>query len=562
MTGAGTQVLVPRTSAPSAQPGPPGLATPGSPDGTRGGTAPDAGRPDEWPAAYGRRWRAKLGALGVLVAISAALASLGDPDLPMHLALGQWIVAHRGVPFTEPFAWTRAGAPFYAYSWLPEVVFSAVAKAAGGVGLRVLHGALVALAGAAMLVLGRAARWSPQTSLVMAFANVIVAGSLVPSARPQILLFVLVPLAWACAYAALGAARPARPLVGLLAVSALAANSHLLFPLTAAPWSLVALVPRRHAGRAALVVAATVLGWLLSPYGASWVSVFALNFGPNALLTQPSPVAELWPGFLTPLRMTPIPFVAALALAAIPWVATAAARERVVFGVAWLVGLVAFGSAVRALLVWWVLVLPMAASAVARIDAFVRPARTQPERLGRIFVVWLLCATFIISRQRFLVDGWRAEDPVRAHRLPSPFHERVEPLAAWLDCHRPRAAGRVLTGFAYGSQLTWRLPRFSMSIDSRNIFPDSVARSETYVDASSGNAPLPPWRSAELAVLPLRAPVAQVLDTAAGWRRVAVSHTGEGSAALWVTAAWWARTGADPLPARAAALLPGQVACR
>jgi hypothetical protein len=55
--------------------------------------------------------------------VGGVTVPLSDADLPMHLALGEWIVRHRGVPFTEPFAWTRAGEPFFAYSWGPEVLY-------------------------------------------------------------------------------------------------------------------------------------------------------------------------------------------------------------------------------------------------------------------------------------------------------------------------------------------------------------------------------------------------------------------------------------------------------
>ena len=40
-----------------------------------------------------------------------AVRPLADPDLPMHLSVGEWIVRHRAVPFLEPFAWTRMGEP-------------------------------------------------------------------------------------------------------------------------------------------------------------------------------------------------------------------------------------------------------------------------------------------------------------------------------------------------------------------------------------------------------------------------------------------------------------------
>ena len=46
----------------------------------------------------------------------------------------------------------------------------------------------------------------------------------------------------------------------------------------------------------------------------------------------------------------------------------------------------------------------------------------------------------------------------------------------------------MFTEFNWGSELTWRLPGYSMSIDGRTIFPDSVALDF----ASADRAPAPP----------------------------------------------------------------------
>src|SRR5919109_3961660 len=80
-------------------------------------------REDAWELTFGRAWRWHLGALGLLLVIAGTLAPLATADLPMHLALGEWIVRHRAIPFEEPFAWTRPNEPFYAYSWAIQVLY-------------------------------------------------------------------------------------------------------------------------------------------------------------------------------------------------------------------------------------------------------------------------------------------------------------------------------------------------------------------------------------------------------------------------------------------------------
>jgi len=58
--------------------------------------------------------------------IAGTTAPLADADLPMHLAVGRWILSHGTFPHIEPFAWTRPGAAYFAYSWLPSIAFYAL----------------------------------------------------------------------------------------------------------------------------------------------------------------------------------------------------------------------------------------------------------------------------------------------------------------------------------------------------------------------------------------------------------------------------------------------------
>src|SRR6476469_8245521 len=98
-------------------------------------------------------WSASLVACCVAAAIWAGFAPLADPDLPMHLTVGEWIYRHHAVPTVEPFAWTRAGDPYFAYSWIAQWTFFVTMQAFGPVGLHVLTGLL----GAAIVLAGAAA---------------------------------------------------------------------------------------------------------------------------------------------------------------------------------------------------------------------------------------------------------------------------------------------------------------------------------------------------------------------------------------------------------------------
>jgi hypothetical protein len=188
-----------------------------------------------WRESYGNTWWLDLAILGAIVFLLGAVQPLDDPDLPMHLATGEWIVRHGMVPFTEPFAWTRMGAPFFAYSWALEVPYYLLLRWIGPLGLHLLNGCMMLAAGASVLLLGHVARWKPWVSLCLAGYGIGVAVVVVSSLRPQLLLLSLVPLAWAFTYQMLRRERVRWAAVALVATSAAAANTHLLLVLTGVP---------------------------------------------------------------------------------------------------------------------------------------------------------------------------------------------------------------------------------------------------------------------------------------------------------------------------------------
>lgn len=513
---------------------------------------------DEWVALYGRRWPFLILALAVLFVFRGTLESLTDPDLPMHLALGQWIVEHGAVPTTEPFAWTRWGDPFFAYSWGAEVVFHFLAEVWGSVALRVLHGLGVAGAFLAMIFMGREARWDPRTTIVMGVMNVTVLDFVVNSTRPQAWLFTLVPLAWGLTFRALRSSRPAPWLVALAVTSAVAVNTHIFFPLTAVAWMSWIASPPRDQRRVLLVVLATVAGWLISPHTLLWPEILEVNAQTNAMLERPSPISELQPGFSV-ARESLLVFPFTIFLASLPWLSRGALRTRraaFVSGFAWLIGLIEFASAARLLLLWWMLVLPLAAFAISRLTQYLMSSEAQSVRLWRITAVWAVCAVLIITASPFDAEAWSFESfskrrfsPLRANGL--------DHVASWLECNTgPDARGRVFTRFDYGSALTWRLPQYSMSIDGRTIFPDSVAKPEAFYELMGEPLRQGPWRSADIAIITEPSSAGEILRDEPQWHLAAVAHRADVSTALWVKSAWWEKQGRTPLGDRPVSLMP------
>jgi hypothetical protein len=510
-------------------------------------SATGAGFAAQWRRSYGSCWWLDLVVLGVVVFLLGAMLPLEDADLPMHLATGEWIARHGGVPFTEPFAWTRSGAPYYAYSWALDLLYYAIMRAMGPVGLHILEGAILFAAAGAVVLLGRAAGWRPWTTLSIAALNVLAAILVVPALRPQLALFVLVPLAWAWAYRIVHAPKIRWAVVGMLLTCAAAANSHLFFVLTAAPIALLIAKPPAERRRLWALCAAIGAGWLLSPYGLNWPDVFRLNFGYNALLVKPSPIFEFRPGFGASTAM-----LLALPLTLLPWGiprGRLTLREGLVHGALWLVGLLAFAYAGRLLLCWWLITLPLSGLVVEELGH--QGASVPPRRRVRVatYAVVLLFSLVLAST---MPAQWRNEGDAKSRRLPVVASEAIEPLLVWLECNtRPDATGRVYTWFNYGSYLAWRLPAYSASIDGRTIFPDSVAKPEMLVSGLLPEREYRAWSSADLAIIPLYFGVASTLDSSRAWARAASLHPRENAAdsvGLWVKKSWWERTSTSELP--------------
>jgi hypothetical protein len=508
---------------------------------------PRALRGAQWHHALGEHWRAILVFYVAVVFVLAALMPLDDIDLPMHLAIGEWIARHHAVPFTEPFAWTRMGAPYFAYSWLVQLGSYGLLALLGPPGLHLLYGAIAAASVLAVAAMGRAEGWRPWPTLLLAAIHFVVLTRVTPSLRPQVVLYALVPLAWAAASTLRrGEERRTRwGLAALFVASVLAANSHILFALTGVPVFVLVADPPARRRTALYAVVAVVAGWLCSPYALSWLEVFRLNFAPNPLFRYPSPISEYQPGF------NASPLIGAF-LALVPWfaagsplfraegsLASPATRRWFAMAAMWLVGLMAFSRVEKAITIWWLVSLPLAGATLSLIPD-PRSLLRARVRIGALAVIGLLlCAEHAVMggaiRSR--------EGTVESRTLPGRWAVAAEPLAVWLQSHaRPAGRARLFTTFNFGSYLTWRLPRYSASIDSRTIFPDSVALPEAYIVKDLADSELGPWRSADVAIVPLDYAVASAIDRSPEWIRLArpdSANTPRALLGLWARRAWW-----------------------
>ena len=200
-----------------------------------------------------------------------APALLNDGDTFWHLAAGDWIIAQRTVPHTDPFSYTFAGAPWVAHEWLSEVLMAASFRAAGWSGVIVLTALAAALA---MFQLARhLGRWLPAgpSLLLLLLAAACIATKL--QARPHILALPVLE-AWVAGLF-IARSKGCVPSWRLLPVICLWANLHGSFVLglfLVAPLALEAVLAEPAAWRrvmtrwGAFLLAATVAA-MLTPHG-------------------------------------------------------------------------------------------------------------------------------------------------------------------------------------------------------------------------------------------------------------------------------------------------------
>jgi hypothetical protein len=270
------------------------------------------------------------------------------------------------------------------------------------------------------------------------------------------------------------------------------------------------------------------------------------------MMRAPSAITELQPGFVVAMQPPIGPMMVLVgSMLALPWLVDRGIlerREQVLAAVYYSLGLIAFGYAVRLFVIWWGLTIVLAAWAIARMT---HATSDDPPRLPFRVLALVACIGIVLTELLSTRDLRAMEGSTTYRVLPTHAALPAERLANWMvNETRPDAGGRILTSFAFGSYLTWRLPKYSTSIDSRGLQPDSVSAAEAIVSASDRDVPVGPWQEADLAIVPTRFRVAAVLDTAGGWTRlrtVAGEPLSADSAALWVKNAWWARNARAPV---------------
>jgi hypothetical protein len=210
--------------------------------------------------------------------VAAGNRLLIDPDTLWQIALGQWIVDHRAVPWTDVYSFTMRGQPWISTQWLAQVLYAKAYAMAGWAGPVLLaSGAIAATFVLSARFLSR--RLSESAALVFVAAGLALT---MPHllARPHVLALPVM-VAWTSALIA-AADRRAAPSFWLLPLMVLWANLHggfILGLMLVAPIALDAVVNadarvrKTLALRWALFGVAAILAGCCTPYG--WHSLLA-----------------------------------------------------------------------------------------------------------------------------------------------------------------------------------------------------------------------------------------------------------------------------------------------
>lgn len=198
-------------------------------------------------------------------------ALLNDPDTYLHLAAGNWMIAHGRLPGADPFSFSLPGTHWLAGEWLAELALAATYRLTGWSGLVIVTAACFAVAIVILTnVLVRRAGAIPGAIAALAAAALVLPHVVV---RPHLLAMPLM-VGWS---GALFAARDENraPPWRLLPVVALWANLHasVLFGVALAFWlAMEAVVAAARPARAeaakrwgAFAAAAAVMA-LLTPH--------------------------------------------------------------------------------------------------------------------------------------------------------------------------------------------------------------------------------------------------------------------------------------------------------
>jgi hypothetical protein len=451
------------------------------------------------------------GAGAYLFFLSAGEILLRDSDSYWQISVGQWIIDHGAMPYTDVFSFTRFGEPWMSSSWLSQVLLAAAYDFSGWAGAVVLSSLAVA-ALVSIFVYLLSAHVDPARAILITALALLQSGSHF-LARPHLLAL---PVLLAFIGGLLRAAdRRTHPSWLLLPLMALWANLHGGFVLGLAligPIGLEAIwcaEPDRRlrlAARWALFALAAVGASCLTPYG--WNTPLAaakiLNLGKLlSLIWEWMPVDFSKPTFFeaTLLAMIGIAFYRRLELS-VP-------RIILLVGLVWMALTHVRNIETFAFLAPLVLVKP-----IAEQWGMAESIASHPEEPRSPPYVTILSAIAIA------LAGWVSTTTIVAHH-PFAFSPQQTPVAA-VDLLERRHAQRIFSTAPFGGYLISR--DIKVFIDGRaELYGEKFVMD--YFDATEAQnlgdflGMLDAYRI-DATLLNASSPAAHALDQVSGWKRL------------------------------------------
>ncbi len=445
--------------------------------------------------------------LGVLLATHLVLLGvfkISSEDTWWHLKQGELYVSSWSLPHQDPFAFTTGGRQWIHYSWLADILFYLVFRAAGFPGLVLLRLFLLLLIALLLYKLLRDCSLHPLAAMLLVFvASRALRFRLL--VRPEILSFLLLVVTLGILLRLRSAYPQAAYL--LLPVQVVWTNIHASFLFgfglpglvllanllpgtrSAPGWGRLRL-DRPRLRHLATAVACLPFASLLNPGGAS---MLFFPFRQNRMrgLTTFAEWTEVW----NLPRIDPVWWEVVIVLSVVLVVFTATAvillvRECRFDSVGWGIVLTMGTYAVlrnRAVPYFVIALLPLLALALVRVAGHL-PARgvERPhrwlERIGALACLLVLTAS--IADQAFLTPRNPPGFGVRPRFFP-------EGATAFLERHR--LDGRVFNSYKFGGYLIWRWwPANQVLIDGRY---DAILFDEALLEVCIWNRtdPTPTW---------------------------------------------------------------------
>src|SRR6266568_2948935 len=123
--------------------------------------------------------------LAAFVRPAGLQALLADGDTGWHIRTGELVLATGHVPAADPFSFTRAGQPWFAWEWLSDVTFALLWRWKGIAGVAAFCGVVLALA-AAILFARLLDRGAGLAVAIAASMAAVAASSVHYLARPHV----------------------------------------------------------------------------------------------------------------------------------------------------------------------------------------------------------------------------------------------------------------------------------------------------------------------------------------------------------------------------------------